>query len=152
MHRTRQQILTGCVALFCAIALAQHSPIDVTLEDLSLHPRKFDGHLVRVRALLVFGWEGDNFLIDPSKPAPTGFPSRSPASVWFHCKPEREQQIYGPIKPHERGRVLGSYTGYFHFVRKPQIVNGVFNPGSLQLDAVEVSIPDPQPRLDNSTH
>jgi hypothetical protein len=151
MHRLRQQILTGCVALFCTIAFAQHSPRDVTPEDLSAHPRKFDGHFVRVRALLVFGWEGDNFLIDPSKPYPEGFPCRSPASIWFYCKPEREQQVYGPIRPNQRRHVFGSYTGYFHFVRNPQVMNGAFNPGSLQLDAVEVSIPDPQPRFDNPT-
>jgi hypothetical protein len=148
MHRIRQRILTGCVALFCTIVFAQR-PIDVTPEELSAHPQKFDGLLVRVQALLVFGWEGDNFLIDLSKPYPKGFPSRSPASIWFHCKPEREHQVYGPIRP-ERGRVFGSYTGYFHFVRKPQIMSGAFDPGPLQFDAVEVSIPEPQPRLDSS--
>jgi hypothetical protein len=151
MFRIRHQILTGCVALFCTIGFAQHRPKDVTPEELSAHPRKYDGLLVRVRALLVFGWEGDNFLIDPSKPSPEGFPSRSPAAIWFNCKPEREQQIYGPIRPNDRRRVFGSYTGYFHFVRKPQIMNGAFSPGSLQLDAIEVSIPEPQPRLDSST-
>jgi hypothetical protein len=144
MNWIRHLTLAGCIALLCVIAFAQRNPVEVTLEDLSLYPQKFDGHLVRVRALLVFGWEGDNFLIDPSKPTPEGFPSQNPAAVWFHCKPEHEKQVYGPIPPNERRRVFGSYTGYFHFVRKPQIMNGAFNPGTLRFDAVEVSIPEPQ--------
>ena len=144
MNRIRRLTLAGCIALLCAIAFAQRNPVEVTLEDLSSYPQKFDGHLVRVRALLVLGWEGDNFLIDPSKPTPEGFPSRNPAAVWFHCKPELQKQVYGSIRPNERRRVFGSYTGYFHFVRKPQIMNGAFNPGTLQFDAVEVSIPEPQ--------
>jgi hypothetical protein len=145
MHRISQRVLTGCVVLLCTFAFAQR-PIDVTLEELSAHPQKFDGLLVRVQALLVFGWEGDNFLIDLSKPYPKGFPSGSPATIWFHCKPEREHQVYGPIRP-ERRRVFGAYTGYFHFIHKPEITNGAFDPGPLQFDAVEVSIPESQPRL-----
>jgi len=58
-------------------------PLDITVSDLSLHPEKFDGHLVRVQALLVFGWEGDNFLLDPLKPSPVSMPSRDPAAIWF---------------------------------------------------------------------
>jgi hypothetical protein len=148
MHRISQRVLTGCVVLLCTLAFAQR-PIDVTPEELSAHPQKFDGLLVRVQALLVFGWEGDNFLIDLSKPYPKEFPSRSPATIWFHCKPEREHQVYGAIRP-ERGRVFGSYTGYFHFVDKLPVMNGVFDPGPLQFEAVEVSIPELQPRLDST--
>jgi hypothetical protein len=41
------------------------SPTQVSVSDLGRDPQKFDGRLVRVQALLVFGWEGDNFLSDP---------------------------------------------------------------------------------------
>jgi hypothetical protein len=70
-------------------------------------------------------------------------PSRDPASVWFYCKSGREQQVYGAIG-HQRV-VYGWFEGYFHFVPKTHIINGVFEPGSLQFEAVEASIPDPQP-------
>jgi hypothetical protein len=83
MRQIRQQTLSGCGALFRTIAFAKHRPMDLTHEGLSAHPRKFDGLLVRARVLLVFGWEGDKFLIDPSKPHPQGFPPRRPASVPF---------------------------------------------------------------------
>jgi hypothetical protein len=132
------------VVLFCAISVAQQNPIGVSLSDLTQHPKKFDGLLVRVRASLVFGWEGDNWLIDPSQSYEEA--ERNHTLVWFHCKPERDLQIYGPIKPAQRRRVFGSYTGYFHFVRKTQIMSGAFDPGPFQFDAVEVSIPELQPQ------
>lgn len=118
-------------------------PIEVTVSDLSSHPEAFDGRLVRIQALLVFGWEGDNFLLDPSKPKPLGMHSRDPASIWVYCKPEHEPQVYGPIG-HQRV-VYGAFDGYFHFLRETHVVNGVFEPGPLQFEAVEVSIPEPQP-------
>jgi hypothetical protein len=123
---------------------AAERPSDATVTELSLHAKDFDGHLVRVHAVLVFGWEGDNFLLDPSKPRPVNMPSRDPASIWFYCKPGRDQQVYGAIG-HQRV-VYGSFDGYFHFVTKTHIVNGVFEPGSLQFEAVEASIPDQQPQ------
>jgi ankyrin repeat protein len=117
-------------------------PIDVTISDLSQHPQKFDGQLVRVAASLVFGWEGDNFMSDPN---PQSIPSSGPSYLWFYCKPEREQQVYGPIRIAERRSVHGSFTGYFHFVLKPK-ENGMFDPGHLQFETIEVSIPEPQPK------
>lgn len=119
------------------------SPIDVTVSELSLHPEKLDGHLVRVQAVLVFGWEGDNFMSDPN---PQSMPSSGLSYMWFYCKPEREQQVYELIRPAKRSSVHGSFTGYFHLVPKTQIVNGAFDPGPLQFEAIEVSIPEPQPR------
>jgi hypothetical protein len=118
-------------------------PLDITVSDLSLHPEKFDGQLVRVPALLVFGWEGDNFLLDPLKPSPISMPSRDPVAIWFYSsKHENEQQAYGPIA--DRRMVYGSFTGHFHFVPETRIVNAVFEPGPLQFEAVEVSILEPQ--------
>jgi hypothetical protein len=91
--------VVGCVLAFIALSGDQLScqepptagTIDVTIYDLGATPQQFDGHHVRVRALLSFGWEGDNFLSDPT---PRNLPSGSPAYLWFYCKPEREQQVY----------------------------------------------------------
>jgi Ankyrin repeats (3 copies) len=116
------------------------SPTEVTVSDLGLHPQKFDGYLVRVQAWLVSGWEGDRFLSDPK---PQNMPDGSPAYVWFYCSPKHEQQINNPIG--YRVSVYGWFTGYFHFVPEPHIVNGAFNPGNLQFEATEVSIPQQQP-------
>jgi ankyrin repeat protein len=117
------------------------SPTDVTVSDLGLHPKKFDRHLVRVQAWLVSGFEGDRFLSDPK---PQNMHDGSPAYVWLYSSPEREQQVYSPIG--HRVSVYGSFTGYFHFVPKPNVVNGAFSPGNLQFEATEVSIPEQQPR------
>lgn len=117
-------------------------PVEVTVFDLSRGPRDFDGHLVRVRAILVFGWEGDNFMSDPN---PQGTPSGRSAYLWFHCKPGREEHVYGPINPSARRHVNGWFTGYFHFVPK-YTANGVFDPGPLQFEAIDVLIPEPQPK------
>jgi len=118
------------------------SAIDVTIYDLGANPQKFDGRQVRVRALLVFGWEGDNFLSDPT---PRNLPSGSPAYLWFYCKPEREQQVYGRFRPDGRS-IQAWFKGYFHFVSQPQ-GNGMFNPGHLQFEATEISMPEPSRSL-----
>jgi len=117
------------------------SPTDVTVSDLGLRPQKFDGQLVRVQAWLVSGWEGDRFLSDPK---PQNIRHGIPAYVWLYCSLEHEQQVYKPIG--HRVGVYGWFTGYFHFVLKPQIVNGAFYPGNLQFEATEASIPEQQPR------
>jgi len=72
--------------------------------------------------------------------------SNAPSYVWFYWKPEPERQVYEPIRHARHGSVYGWFTGYFHFVPKPQIVNGAFAPGPLQFEGVEVFIPDPNPR------
>jgi hypothetical protein len=69
-------LLTGDL-LQCQVAPST-SPTDVTVSDLSRHPEKFDGHLVRVQAVLVLGWEGDNFMSDPN---PQSMPSSGPAQA-----------------------------------------------------------------------
>ncbi len=116
--------------------------IDVTIYDLGANPQQFDGHHVRDRALLAYGWEGDNFLSDPT---PRNLPSGSPAYLWFYCRPEREQQVYGQLNP--KGRSIQAwFTGYFHFVSTPQ-KNGMFDPGHLQFEATEISMPEPSRSL-----
>jgi uncharacterized protein len=114
------------------------SPTAVTVSDLGLHPQKFDGHLVRVQAWLVSGWEGDRFLSDPE---PQNIHDGSPAYVWLYCSLERAQEVCDSIG--HRVSVYGWFTGYFHFVRKPHIVN---YPADLQFEATEVSIPEQQPK------
>jgi hypothetical protein len=126
--------LTVTVFVFAAGTLqCEEGPskgsVDVTFADLAQDPQKFDGRLVRVRALLALSWEGDNFL---SEPTPESLPPNAPSYIWFYWKPERERQVYEPIRHARRGSVYGSFTGYFHFVPKPQIVNGAFAPGPLQ--------------------
>jgi hypothetical protein len=136
---------TACVlSIVLSAQFAVARSTEVTVSDLSRHAQEFDGQFVQIQAVLVFGWEGDNFLLDPSRPRPVSMPSRDPASVWFYCKPGHEQEVYGRIG-HERV-VYGSFGGYFHFASKTHIVNGVFEPGPLQFEAVEVSIPEQQPR------
>jgi hypothetical protein len=65
------------------------------LEGAEKNPRKFDGHLVRLQALLEFGWEGDNFLSDFTVPISPQLHSHQRAHVWFYPKPGRERQVYG---------------------------------------------------------
>lgn len=120
--------------------LAPERPIETSVTELSEHAQEFDGHLVRIPAVLVFGWEGDNFLLDPSKPRPLSMPSRDPASVWFYCKPA------ACVARGQAGVVYGSFEGYFHLVAKPQTVNGVFGPGPLQFEAVKATIPENPPQ------
>jgi hypothetical protein len=114
----------------------------VTISELGLHPEKYDRRLVSVNAWLVFGWEGDDFLSDPS---PQNMPSGGPAYVWFYCKPDHEQKVYDVIAPDKRRKVRGSFVGYFHFVPNPQF-DGVFSPGHFQLEVVEAPVLEPQPR------
>jgi hypothetical protein len=103
----------------------------------------FDGRLVRVQAWLVFGWEGDNFLLDASlRPDRITEVSGGPA-IWLYCKPGYEPFVYGAMRPGAR-RVLATFTGYFHFVPDPKLrFHDVFDPGPFQLEAIRVSDPDP---------
>ncbi|MFZ3262933.1 MAG: ankyrin repeat domain-containing protein [Terriglobales bacterium] len=115
-------------------------PTDVTVSDLGMHPQQFDGRLVRIQAWLVSGWEGDRFLSDPQ---PQSIDDGSPAYLWLYCSHEREKQVYGVIGG--QVSIYGEFTGYFHLVAKPEN-NGTFDPGHLQFEAMEVSIPEKQPR------
>jgi hypothetical protein len=125
--------------LQCQEAMS-NEPTDVTVSDLGLHPQALDGHLVRVQAWLVSGWEGDRFLSDPQ---PQNIYDGSPAYVWLYSSHEHEKQVYAPIGG--RVSVYGEFIGYFHFVPKPQN-NGMFDPGHLQFEAIEVLVPEKQPR------
>jgi hypothetical protein len=61
------------------------------------------------------------------------------ASVWFYCKLDRERKVWDKI--HSGGPpVLGTFTGYFHFVPDQKSrLKDVFDPGPLQLEVVGVS-------------
>jgi hypothetical protein len=120
-------------------ALEQQLPTVVSITDLSLHPLRFDGRLVIVRARLAFGWEGDNFLYDPLATLDRNMASGLPVSVWLYCKPGQEQEVYGAVWPGNRPE-LGTFTGYFHFVPDQKSrMKDVFDPGPLQLEAIGIS-------------
>lgn len=137
MSRLYPTFLACCLALLWLPCSAQDAPTDVSISDLSLHPEKFDAHLVRVRAFLIVGWEGDNFLIDPSKPRPTAMPSRKPPSVWL--------LDLTPVKAACGPETVCVFTGRFHFVKKPQMQFGTFDPGPLQFEVVRTSVSSRQP-------
>lgn len=137
-----------CIACVLSIPLSAQPAADRTVETsvtgLSEHAKSLDGHLVRFPAVLVMGWEGDNFLVDPSKPRPLEMPSRDPASIWFYTKRGNEQRVFGAIG---KARVVyGLFEGYFHLVANPPMVNRVVYLGSLQFEAVKATIPDKPPQ------
>ena len=147
MRRVHQFALMLCIIMCTAVSVGQELPAIASLADLSKNPEKFDGRLVQVRAWLAFGWEGDNYLFDSSDPAPRKMPSHPSASVWFYCKPDHERQVWDTVK-FGGPPVLGTFTGYFHFVpeRKSRLKD-VFDPGPLQLEVIRVSdlIPNAKP-------
>jgi hypothetical protein len=57
--------------VFCVVSAGQELPTTASVPELSKNPRKFNGLFIQVRAWLIFGWEGDNFLFDSAKPAPS---------------------------------------------------------------------------------
>jgi hypothetical protein len=138
MQYIRQPIFVACLALGCSVSFAQELPTLTSVAELSKNPRTFDGRLVRVRARLEFGWEGDNFLSEPAAPASPNSPHQH-AHVWLYCKPDHERQVYGAISV-SGGSVLGTFTGYFHFVPgQKSRMKDTFDPGPWQLEAVGVS-------------
>jgi hypothetical protein len=141
----RLLVAASMVGLLCEASVCQQSPgynpAKVTILDLASHARQYDGQLVQLDALLALSWEGDNFL---SEPNPQTMPPDGQAYVWLYCKPEDEQEVFGPIKSSGYGSVYGSFTGYFHFAEKPKVINGAFYPGPLQFEAIRASVPDPQ--------
>jgi hypothetical protein len=139
VQQIRQFALLACVMVFCVVSTGQELPTTASFPALSKNPRKFDGHLVQVRAWLVFGWEGDNFLFDSAKPAPHKTADFRAVSVWFYCKPDRERKVWDTIQ-FGGPPVLGTFTGYFHFVPDQKSrMKDVFDPGPLQLEVVGVS-------------
>lgn len=130
-------------------AVAPPMPTSTTIAFISQHPLMFDGHLVRVRAWLEFGWEGDNFLYEASVRADRNTPG-SGVPIWFYCKPGYEPFVYGAMRPGTR-RILATFTGYFHVVPdlKSQL-HDVFFSGPFELEGTEV-YPDPLSQLLNSS-
>jgi len=115
-------------------------PIDVTISDLARHPKEFDGKLLRVQGVLVLSWEGDNFLSDPDASRAA---SRDPDYLWFYYETTRGLAIYAKFAG--RSTIHGSFTGYFHFLPNRPF-NRVFDPGPLQFEAIDVSVPKVQSR------
>jgi len=150
-----------CIAVCCAASTTQELPTIASVTELSKNARKFDGHLVQVRAWLAFGWEGDNFLFDSAKPAPHNTADFRAPSVWFYCKPDdyRDRTPLRTLGDLERkgcdtikidvSPILGTFTGYFHFVTDQKTrMKDVFDPGPFQLEVIGVSglVPSPKPK------
>jgi len=141
MKHASERLLTFFVyaTLYCSISSAQTKPIDAAIRDLSQTPRKFDGLLVRLRALAVLGWEGDNFLYDPPEQAAENKRPRRARAVWFYCNAENGRQVYAAID-RRNSFTKATFTGYFHFVPDPKNRGKhMFDPGRLQLEVVGVS-------------
>ena len=139
MQRLRQLLYAVCIILCCLIARAQQRPTIASARDLELNPRILDGQLVRIRGRLGIGWEGDNFLYDLPSSVAYQKTSRRPAAVWFYAKPGYEHQVWDAIRP-TPGYFHGTLTGYFHYEPyKRYRHRGVFDPGPLQLEVIEVS-------------
>ena len=113
----------------------------VTIDQLARHPRQFDGRLVRLHARLLFGWEGDNYLFDDPMVRVKG---RRVPSMWLYCDAEHERQVFGAngLPVLRRTGVLGTFTGFFHFVPKNKRnwkKKLLFDPGPFQLETVSAS-------------
>jgi hypothetical protein len=135
----RQFALLVCVMLSCIVSTGQELPTAASVTELSKNPRNFNGHLVQVRAWLVFGWEGDNFLFDSQKPAPRKTADFRAASVWFYCKPGDQGKVCDTIQ-FGVAPILGTFTGYFHFVPDQKSRRkDVFDPGPLQFEVIGIS-------------
>jgi hypothetical protein len=135
----RQFIVLLCAMVFCVVSTGQQLPTVASVTALSKNSRNFDGHLVQVRAWLVFGWEGDNFLFDSVKPAPRKTGDFRAASVWFYCKPGDQGKVCATIQ-FGVAPVLGTFTGYFHFVPDQKLRRkDLFDPGPLQLEVIRIS-------------
>jgi hypothetical protein len=140
MRRIHFEILLAYLVLSCAPSFAQLRPISVDVASLSKSPQKFDGRLVRIRAWLLYGWEGDNFLFDAQSIKPGKAPLENEPSVWFYCRPGSERLMDSGL---EKGypRVTGTFIGYFHFVpNKKGRMKDVFDPGLLQLEGIAATV------------
>ena len=85
-------------------------------------------------------WEGDNFLYDQPGAVIPRQHTDTAARLWFYCDSKHEQNVCGMIK-YGFGPVLGTFTGYFHFVpdKKSRIGTRMFDPGPWQFSAIAVS-------------
>ena len=140
MNRNIKAVFAVWMAIWsCSLTLAQQIPTAVTVAYLELHPKELDGQLVRVRARLVLGWEGDNFLYDQPGAVVPKQRSDAPAKIWFYWDPKHERDLLSTIKPGSNS-VIATFTGYFHFVpNKKGRMKDVFDPGPLQFSSIEVS-------------
>jgi len=118
--------------------------VPVTVADLAQNPQKFDGRLVRVDALFVYGWEGDDFVSDP-KPEAT-----RPPHLWVYWKREHQPDIGAAFRA-DRESIEAWFTGYFDSVPNHR-ANGMFDPGPFQLEVIKVSNPQLSPSLSAAIH
>lgn len=142
---TRLLLAASLLGLLSEWSLCQQllsdNPRKTTVLELASHAQQYDGQIVQLDAVLALSWEGDNFL---SQPNPQAMPPDGQAYVWLYCKPEHEHDVFDPIMSSGYRSVYGSFIGYFHFVEKPKVINGAFDPGPLQFEAIRVLAPDPQ--------
>jgi hypothetical protein len=105
-----------------------------------------DGRLVRLRARVLVGWEGDNFLVDPSESAvQKGRSTSESAMLWIFCEPRYERQVCKPAFDASFGKrdagPVFTFTGYFHFApNEKSRSKSVFDPGPLQFSATALSL------------
>lgn len=123
----------------CVVSTAQWLPTTHSIPELSKNPRQFDGHFVRVRAWVMLGWEGDDFLFDAGKPAPRESADFRAPSLWFYCKTAQDPKVWDTMRFGSHP-VQATFTGYFHFVPdKKSRIKDVFDPGPLQLEVLSIS-------------
>jgi hypothetical protein len=82
------------------------------------------------------GFIGHRESLSATEVMPDFWPRRG---IYFYSNPEYERQVFRAIGTQRFGRVVGWFTGYFHFVLNPRTI-GAFNPGSSQFEAVRFSV------------
>jgi hypothetical protein len=146
MRHVRQFALMFSIMVCCVSSVGQEFST-TAIANLSRNPRKFDGRLVRIRAWVLIGWEGDNFLSEFADPASLSTPSDRPTSVWFYCKPDHDGKVCDTSRYMGR-HVVATFTGYFRFVpNQKSRMKDVFDPGPLQLEVIGISDLRPNPDL-----
>ena len=144
----------GSFVCMVALLLTTFSPFagaqqlsgkDVTVRGLATHPQVFDGQLIKVKGLITFGWEGDNFLLDlpNSQNANLKRQFESKPRLWFYGNEgeiNKAWEAYQKLWSKGSGFASGTFTGYFHFVPSAKgRMKDVFDPGPFQLEVVTVS-------------
>ena len=132
----RRLLITICALILCVSAWgAQPEPKDVAFAELMQHPETYNGQLVRVRGVCTFGWEGDNFLLDPATP-PT---ARSGALPHLWMSPYGKSHALGSLFEAGYGRRShATLTGYFRIIR-PNTRALTFDPGPYSIEVISAN-------------